>query len=148
MHVLESKSGAVSRRGNHFKDEVNNSESSAGATAFARTTIWRAVNARRTLPEKPFIGNFNAETQRLTGAIAGLPPGSGGELLTESYVNLIPDPCRDARQRPAPVRSRRDATVNTAIFSPRGVKLSAKIFGIAALMCLRENAGPAICRAD
>lgn len=40
------------------------------------------------LPEEPFIGDFAAETETASWAVAWLP--EGGETLTESYVNLIP----------------------------------------------------------
>ena len=47
-----------------------------------------AVNGLPTLPEKPFIGNFAGDTEAVDWALLWLP--EGGELLTESYVNLIP----------------------------------------------------------
>ncbi len=37
---------------------------------------------------KPFIGNFAGDTEAVDWALLWLP--EGGELLTESYVNLIP----------------------------------------------------------
>jgi len=40
------------------------------------------------LPEAPFIGNFSADTETVDWAVIWLP--EGGELITESYVNLIP----------------------------------------------------------
>jgi len=43
-----------------------------------------------TLPVTPFVGNFNGETEAIEWALAWLP--EGGEVLTESYVNLIPTP--------------------------------------------------------
>ncbi|MFB9886492.1 DNA topoisomerase IV subunit B [Balneatrix alpica] len=41
-----------------------------------------------TLPDEPFVGNFAAEQEAVEWAVQWLP--EGGELLTESYVNLIP----------------------------------------------------------
>src|SRR6185369_6977569 len=41
------------------------------------------------LPEEPFIGAFKGNTEAVEWAVQWLPEG-GGELLTESYVNLIP----------------------------------------------------------
>ncbi len=38
--------------------------------------------------KKPFIGNFAGDTEAVDWALLWLP--EGGELLTESYVNLIP----------------------------------------------------------
>ncbi len=40
------------------------------------------------LPEEPFIGSFTAETEAVDWAVFWLP--EGGELINESYVNLIP----------------------------------------------------------
>ncbi len=47
-----------------------------------------AVNGLPLLPEKPFVGAFSGETEAVDWALLWLP--EGGELLTESYVNLIP----------------------------------------------------------
>lgn len=40
------------------------------------------------LPEDPFIGSFTADTEAVDWAVFWLP--DGGELINESYVNLIP----------------------------------------------------------
>jgi topoisomerase-4 subunit B len=40
------------------------------------------------LPTEPFVGSFSATTEAVDWAVLWLP--EGGELLTESYVNLIP----------------------------------------------------------
>ncbi|MBR7887438.1 DNA topoisomerase IV subunit B [Marinomonas sp. A79] len=40
------------------------------------------------LPDEPFIGGLNEKTQGVDWAVQWLP--EGGELVTESYVNLIP----------------------------------------------------------
>ncbi len=40
------------------------------------------------LPEEPFVGSMQAETEAADWAVQWLP--EGGELVTESYVNLIP----------------------------------------------------------
>ena len=42
----------------------------------------------QTLPSTPFIGHFNASQAAVDWAVQWLP--DGGELTTESYVNLIP----------------------------------------------------------
>jgi len=47
-----------------------------------------AVVGQAKLPENPFIGQFEGETEKVEWATLWLP--EGGELLTESYVNLIP----------------------------------------------------------
>ncbi|WP_341501864.1 DNA topoisomerase IV subunit B [Gallaecimonas sp. GXIMD4217] len=47
-----------------------------------------AVSEWPKLPEVPFIGAFAAETEAVDWAVLWLP--EGGELVQESYVNLIP----------------------------------------------------------
>lgn len=42
------------------------------------------------LPDEPFVGSFSADTEAVDWALFWLP--EGGELLNESYVNLIPTP--------------------------------------------------------
>ncbi|KEQ19400.1 DNA topoisomerase IV subunit B [Endozoicomonas numazuensis] len=43
-----------------------------------------------TLPQEPFTGSLKGEKEAVDWAVQWLP--EGGELLTESYVNLIPTP--------------------------------------------------------
>lgn len=40
------------------------------------------------LPEQPFTGQFSADNSAVDWALCWLP--EGGELISESYVNLIP----------------------------------------------------------
>lgn len=40
------------------------------------------------LPEEPFVGDFTTSTEAASWAVAWLP--EGGDMITESYVNLIP----------------------------------------------------------
>ncbi|SES73981.1 DNA topoisomerase IV subunit B [Thorsellia anophelis] len=49
-----------------------------------------AVDGLPTLPEKPFVGSHQGELEAVDWALVWLP--EGGELITESYVNLIPTP--------------------------------------------------------
>jgi len=52
------------------------------------------------IPETPFIAHFEGETEAVDWAIQWLP--EGGEVVAESYVNLIPDDSgRHPCQRPA-----------------------------------------------
>ncbi len=46
------------------------------------------VKGYELLPETPFVGNFKAPQEAADWAVIWLP--EGGELITESYVNLIP----------------------------------------------------------
>ncbi|HZJ91715.1 MAG TPA: DNA topoisomerase IV subunit B [Thiopseudomonas sp.] len=53
-----------------------------------RSYLTDAVAEFVSLPEEPFCGQFAAETERVEWAVLWLP--EGGELVQESYVNLIP----------------------------------------------------------
>lgn len=88
--------------------------------------LMEAVNGLITLPEAPFVGNFAGDTEAVDWALLWLP--EGGELLTESYVNLIP-----TMQGGTHVNGLRqgllDAMREFCEFRnilPRGVKLSAE----------------------
>ncbi|WP_340620883.1 DNA topoisomerase IV subunit B [Xenorhabdus siamensis] len=50
--------------------------------------LLEAVNGLVTLPQSPFVGTLSGETEAVDWALLWLP--EGGELLGESYVNLIP----------------------------------------------------------
>ncbi|OOF00472.1 DNA topoisomerase IV subunit B [Salinivibrio sp. MA351] len=49
-----------------------------------------SVKGYEVLPETPFIGEFSGQSEAADWAVIWLP--DGGELTTESYVNLIPTP--------------------------------------------------------
>ncbi|MEZ8132145.1 MAG: topoisomerase-4 subunit B [Polaribacter sp.] len=49
-----------------------------------------ALHGWEVLPAEPFIGTFAAENEAVDWAVQWLP--EGGELVQESYVNLIPTP--------------------------------------------------------
>lgn len=54
-----------------------------------RDYLYQAVQEFETLPaDTPFIGNFSGNAEAADWAVMWLP--EGGELVTESYVNLIP----------------------------------------------------------
>lgn len=50
--------------------------------------LQEALGETTRLPEQPFIGSFAAAAEAVDWAVIWLP--EGGELVTESYVNLIP----------------------------------------------------------
>ncbi|WP_108652185.1 DNA topoisomerase IV subunit B [Dongshaea marina] len=50
--------------------------------------LCEALEQYETLPQQPFTGAFSAEHSAVDWAVTWLP--DGGELVTESYVNLIP----------------------------------------------------------
>lgn len=126
MHVLKAKAVLCPGVEITFKDEVNNSEQRWCYQDGLNDYLGEAVNGLPTLPEKPFIGNFNGETEAVDWALLWLP--EGGELLTESYVNLIP-----TMQGGTHVNGLRQGLLDAMRefceyrnILPRGVKLSAE----------------------
>lgn len=87
-HVLKAKAVLCPGVEITFKDEINNTEQRWCYQDGLNDYLAEAVNGLPTLPEKPFIGNFAGDTEAVDWALLWLP--EGGELLTESYVNLIP----------------------------------------------------------
>ncbi|EPL6456132.1 DNA topoisomerase IV subunit B [Providencia rettgeri] len=71
-----------------FKDQLNNTEQSWCYSDGLTDYLMESIDGLEALPEKPFIGEFSSETEAAQWALLWLP--EGGELLTESYVNLIP----------------------------------------------------------
>ena len=87
-HVLKAKAVLCPGVEIVFRDQVNNSEQRWCYQDGLTDYLCEAVNGLPLLPEKPFVGNFSGETEAVDWALLWLP--EGGELLTESYVNLIP----------------------------------------------------------
>lgn len=90
MHVLRAKAVLCPGLRVEFIDEISGD-----------TTVWyyedglkdylkSASIGLETLPAEPFTGSLQGETEAVDWAVHWLP--EGGELLTESYVNLIPTP--------------------------------------------------------
>ncbi|MBL3318914.1 DNA topoisomerase IV subunit B, partial [Klebsiella pneumoniae] len=109
-----------------FRDQVNNSEQSWCYADGLNDYMSEAVNGLPLLPEKPFVGAFSGETEAVDWALLWLP--EGGELLTESYVNLIP-----TMQGGTHVNGLRQGLLDAMRefceyrnILPRGVKLSAE----------------------
>lgn len=53
-----------------------------------KSYLMDTINNSQTLPKKAFIGNFSKKNEKINWALTWLP--KGGNLITESYVNLIP----------------------------------------------------------
>ena len=87
-HLLKAKAVLCPGVEITFKDHVNNTEQTWCYADGLNDYLCEAVNGLPTLPEKPFVGNFSGDTEAVDWALLWLP--EGGELLTESYVNLIP----------------------------------------------------------
>ncbi|NLD00722.1 MAG: DNA topoisomerase IV subunit B [Gammaproteobacteria bacterium] len=87
-HILKAK--AVLCPGLTVKFEDKNTKEQItwfyedGLRSYLTDTVAEFIS----LPEEPFCGQFAAETERVEWAVLWLP--EGGELVQESYVNLIP----------------------------------------------------------
>lgn len=88
VHVLRAK--AVLCPGLHisFKDEHTGELLEWYYEDGLRAYLIDAIKAAEQLPEEPFVGSFTGNTEAADWAVLWLP--EGGELIAESYVNLIP----------------------------------------------------------
>ena len=87
-HLLRAKAVLCSGLEIKFVDKVNNTEDVWFYQDGLSDYLTEAVNGFETLPEKPFVGEFKGSTEAVSWALLWLP--EGGELIAESYVNLIP----------------------------------------------------------
>ncbi|WP_036772622.1 DNA topoisomerase IV subunit B [Photorhabdus australis] len=87
-HLLKAKAVLCPGVEIVFKDKINDTEQKWCYADGLTDYLMAAVNGLMTLPEAPFVGTFSAETEAVDWALLWLP--EGGELLAESYVNLIP----------------------------------------------------------
>ncbi|MEZ9512896.1 DNA topoisomerase IV subunit B [Vibrio breoganii] len=71
-----------------FSDKVNGKDHKWYYESGLKDYLAEGVKGYTLLPETPFTGQFSAETEAADWAIIWQP--EGGELITESYVNLIP----------------------------------------------------------
>lgn len=124
-HLLQAKAVLCPGVEILFRDLVNGSEQRWCYQDGLTDYLMESVNGLVTLPEQPFTGTFATESEAVDWALLWLP--EGGELLTESYVNLIP-----TQQGGTHVNGLRqgllDAMREFCEFRnllPRGVKLSA-----------------------
>ena len=87
-HLLRAKAVLCSGLEIKFIDKVNGTEDTWLYQDGLNDYLMEAVNGLVTLPEQPFIGEFKGEKEAVSWALLWLP--EGGELIGESYVNLIP----------------------------------------------------------
>ena len=73
-----------------FIDKVNQTEERWCYQDGLSDYLLEAVDGVATLPEQPFIGEFKSDTEAVNWALFWLP--EGGNIIGESYVNLIPTP--------------------------------------------------------
>jgi len=87
-HLLKAKAVLCPGLEIIFKDKVNNVEHRWCYEAGLTDYLIESVNGYTLLPASPFTGEHTGDTEAAQWALLWLP--EGGELLTESYVNLIP----------------------------------------------------------
>lgn len=87
-HLLRAKAVLCSGLEIKFIDKINQTEDCWCYEDGLADYLSEAVNGLATLPETPFIGDFKGDTEAVSWALLWLP--EGGDLLSESYVNLIP----------------------------------------------------------
>ncbi|MCE2573673.1 DNA topoisomerase IV subunit B [Motilimonas eburnea] len=87
-HNLKAKAVLCPGLSIKFKDKVNKQDDEWCYQDGLTDYLTEAVKTWPSLPESPFVGDFSANTEAADWAVCWLP--EGGDLITESYVNLIP----------------------------------------------------------
>lgn len=87
-HVLRAKAVLCPGLKVSFKDEASGEKEEWCYQDGLKDYMIASTTGWETLPVEPFIGSFAGSNEAVDWAIQWLP--EGGELTTESYVNLIP----------------------------------------------------------
>lgn len=87
-HLLRAKAVLCPGLEIKFVDKINKTEENWCYQDGLSDYLTEAVEGAVTLPERPFIGEFKGETEAVSWALFWLP--EKGNLIGESYVNLIP----------------------------------------------------------
>ncbi|MFZ7129385.1 DNA topoisomerase IV subunit B [Avibacterium avium] len=87
-HLLRAKAVLCSGLEIRFIDKINGTEDVWLYQDGLSDYLTESVEGYTTLPASPFVGNFETEKETASWALIWLP--EGGDLLGESYVNLIP----------------------------------------------------------
>ncbi|CBJ80936.1 DNA topoisomerase IV, subunit B [Xenorhabdus bovienii str. Jollieti] len=87
-HLLKAKAVLCPGVEIVFKDKLAGTEQKWCYADGLTDYLLEAVNGLVTLPQTPFVGVLRGDTEAVDWALLWLP--EGGELLAESYVNLIP----------------------------------------------------------
>lgn len=88
QHVLRAKAVLCPGLRVRFKDEQSDVQEEWYYEDGLKAYLKSSVVDRMCIPEEPFGGSFAAETETVDWAVLWL--AEGGELINESYVNLIP----------------------------------------------------------
>lgn len=89
-HLLRAKAVLCPGLEIKFIDKVNQTEERWCYQDGLSDYLLEAVDGVATLPEQPFIGEFKSDTEAVNWALFWLP--EDGNIIGESYVNLIPTP--------------------------------------------------------
>jgi topoisomerase-4 subunit B len=87
-HILRAKAVLCPGLDVRFKDEASGETEQWYYEAGLRDYLMEAVEGYALLPDEPFMGALQGETEAVDWAVIWLP--EGGEGVSESYVNLIP----------------------------------------------------------
>ena len=88
QHVLRAKAVLCPGLRITFLDEQSGDKDEWFYEDGLRDYIVSATRGWEVLPKEPFMGSFSAETEAADWAVQWMP--DGGEIVAESYVNLIP----------------------------------------------------------
>ena len=88
VHILKAKAVLCPGLTIHFEDRVNQQVYDWCYQDGLRDYLLDNLKDVIRLPEQPFTGQFSADNSAVDWALCWLP--EGGELISESYVNLIP----------------------------------------------------------
>ena len=89
-HVLRAKAVLCGGLTMSFHDENTNESEEWFYEDGLKDYLAGSLHGWEVLPAEPFIGAFSSENEAADWAVQWLP--EGGELVQESYVNLIPTP--------------------------------------------------------
>lgn len=87
-HLLRAKAVLCPKLTINFTDHINQQQETWYYEDGIADYLNEALQQYETLPNPPFIGDVVNDTEAVSWALSWLP--EGGELITESYVNLIP----------------------------------------------------------
>ena len=87
-HVLRAKAVLCPGLKVTFLDEASGEQEQWQYAAGLRDYLIDELKGVETLPEEPFLGSLTGTTEAVDWAVVWLP--EGGELVGESYVNLVP----------------------------------------------------------
>jgi topoisomerase-4 subunit B len=88
IHLLRAKAVLCPGLTVTLRDEANDTEQQWCYQDGLQDYLTQALEGVPTLPELPFVGTMEAANEAASWAVVWLP--EAGDLVTESYVNLIP----------------------------------------------------------